>query len=166
MLFSSTPFTNRKRIGIRHTLLLMIAVCLPLFLTNSVMAADNEETIVVCLKTEAQRLPLYLTHFDSAKSGFDPSYGPKLEKVLQFDLDHNGMTYLLKGTNEKEKQAAANALDQIPKPADWKALGAYYVVKVRIQDKTLSARMFAANGGTAKSIEGLPLTGDIALDRR
>lgn len=129
-------------------------------------AAENDEPILVRLATEAQRLPLYLTHIDGKGSGFDSDYHTKLEKVLQFDLDHNGMTYILKSSNDKEKQAGAASFDQNLSQADWKALGAFYVIKVRIQDKSLSARLYAANAENGKSIEGIALTGDLAADRR
>ncbi|MEI8365042.1 MAG: Tol-Pal system protein TolB [Parachlamydiaceae bacterium] len=134
--------------------------------TTSIDAAETEDPIVVCLKTEAQRIPLYLTHFNTTNSGVGASYCTQLENILQFDLDHNGMTYILKSSTDKEKQAAANVFDQSPKGPDWKAIGAFYVVKVRIQDKSLSARLFAANGGSSKSIDGLALSGDLARDRR
>lgn len=140
-------------------------IFLVLFMVAAGLQAE-EESIVVCLKTEAQRIPLYLTHIDGSSSGFDLSYNAQLEKVLQFDFDHNGMTYVVKATNEREKQAGASAFDQTPRPADWKALNAFYVIKVRIQDKMLSARLFAANGGSAKSIEGVTLSGDLSRDRR
>ena len=93
-------------------------------------AWSEEDPIVVRLSTETQRIPLYLTHINDTNSGFDSSYAAKLEKVLQFDLDHNGMTYILKSSQEKEKQAAG--FDQMPKAADWKAIGAFYIVKVQI----------------------------------
>ena len=127
-------------------------------------AWSEEDPIVVRLSTETQRIPLYLTHINDTNSGFDSSYAAKLEKVLQFDLDHNGMTYILKSSQEKEKQAAG--FDQMPKAADWKAIGAFYIVKVQIQNKSLSARLLASNAGSAKSIDGIALSGDLNNDRK
>lgn len=129
-------------------------------------AAENSDPILVRLATEVQRLPLYQTHIDAKGSGFDTGYCAKLEKVLEFDLDHNGMTYVLKTTADKEKLAGAAAFDKGLSQVEWKNLGAFYVIKVRIQDKTLSARLYAANAESAKSVDGIPLTGDLAADRR
>lgn len=129
-------------------------------------ASAADDTIVVNLPTEFQRLPIYAAAIDAKGGGFDSGYVAKLEKVLFFDLDRNGMTYALKTTPEREKLASSALLDQAPKAADWKSIGAYYVVKVRIQDKKLSARLYSVNGDLAKAIEGIALTGDLASDRR
>lgn len=141
-------------------------LCVLLLVIASAAYAENDEPILVRLETETQRLPLYLTHFEGKNSGFDADYSAKLEKVLQFDLDHNGMTYILKASNERDKLAVANTFEQSPKAAEWKTLGAFYIVKVRIKDKSLSARLFAVNAENAKSIDGLVLSGDLARDRR
>lgn len=143
-------------------------LCLLLSLTalNTLPAGEQDEPMYVRLVTETQRLPMYLTHVEGKNSGFDNEYCTKLEKVLQFDLDHNGMNYVLKSTNEREKLAAASSIDQAPKPADWKALGAYYVVKMRIADRKIVARLYSQNGETVKSVEGITLTGDLDKDRK
>ncbi len=125
-----------------------------------------EETMLVRLATEVQRLPVYLTHFSCDDASVDDAYCMRLEKVLQFDIDHNGMAYILKATNEREKFANASTFDQAPRAADWKVLNAFYVIKVRVKDKKLQVRLFAANAGAIKSIEGLPVCGELARDRR
>ena len=94
-----------------------------------------EETILVCLEGDSERLPLYLTHIDDKNSGFDPKYCAQIEKVLYFDLDNNGMTVLLKSSVEREKLACASNYEESPKALDWKTLGAFYVVKAKIQNK-------------------------------
>lgn len=133
---------------------------------SSLTYAETEEPIIVRLATETERLPLYLTHADAAQSGFDEAYAEKLLKVLRFDLDHNGMTYLLKSSPERERLAAVASFDRAPNASDWKSLGAFYVTKVRIHDQKLSVRLFAQNADAAKTIEGVPLSGDLAKDRR
>lgn len=128
-------------------------------------ASSESETIVVRLATETQLIPMYLSHFIEKGSGFDPEYYcSQLEQVLQFDLNHNGMTYLLDQSQQREK--LAGSFDQLPKSSDWKALSALYIVKVQVQDRKLSARLYAANSETSKSINDMPLTGDLSKDRR
>lgn len=127
---------------------------------------DDSASIVVRLATETERLPLYLPHFACDETDFETNYCSKLEKVLQFDLDHNGMTYLLPSTKEKEKLAVPSAFNQSLQAKEWKALGAYYVIKVKLQGTKLSARLYAVNNETVRSIDDLPLTGDLARDRR
>lgn len=128
--------------------------------------ASADDTIVVKLATEFERLPIYIPHFDARNSGLDFDETGKLEKVFRFDFDHNGMTYVVKQGPEKDKLASATLFDQAPKAADWKSLGAYYVVKVRIDGQKLSARLYFVNGDAAKAIEGITLNGDLATDRK
>lgn len=145
---------------------LMLCLLLAFSASNMILGVEQEEPMFVRLATETQRQPIYLTHIDSQNSGFDHEYCAKLEKVLQFDLDHNGMSYVLKSTNEREKLAIASSADQAPRPLDWKALGAYYLVKLRIADQKIVARLFFQNSDTVKSVEGISLCGELAKDRR
>lgn len=144
----------------------LITSFLVLFVFFSLNAEENDEPILVRLATETERLPIYLTHIEGNNSDFQGNYCTQLENVLKFDLDHNGMTYVLKSLPEKEQQAGALLFDHAPKPSDWKSLGAYYVIKMRIQEQKVSVRLFSQNADTAKTIEGIPLTGDLNKDRR
>lgn len=149
-----------------HTVLTMICLFSCFNMSCWAAANDSNEPIVVRLATETQLIPMYLARFSGNDSGFDSNYCKQLETVLQFDLDHNGMTYLMEPNSQREKQSAAASFNQSPSASDWKALSAFYVVKVKIQDKKLSARLFAANSETSKSINDLPLSGDLSKDRR
>lgn len=137
-----------------------------LLFTAFLNGEEKEEPILVRLATETERLPIYLVHVDGKDSGFDANYCSKLEKVLKFDLDHNGMTYCLKSSNEREKLAKAASFDQAPQSSDWKALGAFYIVKMGVSDKKAAIRLFSQNADTVKAIEGIALTGNLANDRR
>jgi len=127
---------------------------------------NAEAPIVVNLATEAKRIPLYLPHLITEGSGFDADYGNRLEQVFQFDFENNGMTVLLPVTKERDKLVDPQSFDWTPVAATWKGLGAYYVLKVQVKDKKLSARLFAANTETVRSVNDIPLTGDINTDRR
>lgn len=153
--------TNQKLVAYLLAFLMIVGM-------GSTLSADDEETqpILVRLATETQRLPVYLAKFVCDGSGFDGNYCEKLEKVLRFDLDHNGMTYVLAVTSSNEKIANANAFDALLKAGDWKALNAFYVIKVRLQDKKLSARLLAQNAGSVRSIDNIVLSGDLSKDRQ
>jgi TolB protein len=56
--------------------------------------------------------------------------------------------------------------EQFGKPEDWKTLGVFYVIKVQLKDKNLTARMLSVHANTVKSIENIPLTGNLGDDRR
>lgn len=128
--------------------------------------SQDQENIFVRLETEAKRIPLYLSHFIIDNAGIDPGYCDRLERVLQFDMNYNGMTYIVPNTKEKERLAVARELEHTPLPSDWKDMGAFYLLKVKIENRKLSANLFAANTDSAKSVRDIALTGDIAQDRR
>jgi TolB protein len=132
-------------------------------------AASNEddEKIVVKLATESKLMPLYLAPFYKENAALDSTYLDKLEKVLQFDLNHNGMTFTVKQANDnREALAAAGSYLAPGNASTWKALNVFYVIKVQIKNKQISSRMLSVNSNTEKSVEGLPLTGNLNQDRR
>lgn len=110
-------------------LILLMSLCL--------VSLRAEEEIVVMLSTENQLIPITVGFADE-KSGFDAGYVKKLEDVLRFDLNYNGMTTV---SNQ-----------------------GVYSVKVRVNEHKLYARV--SNGKQEKSIEGLVLSGYLNEDRR
>jgi TolB protein len=148
--------------NLKSKLLLLLIVCFPLFVEGS---QEESEQLYVRLATDNQLLPMYLTQFVDDNSNMDKSYIKKLHDVLDFDLNNNGMTYTLPRTSEKEKLANKSSLEGTGK--DWHAQHVYYVVKTHInKDKQLSALLLSVNSGSIKSVESLPLTGDLNQDRK
>ena len=72
-----------------------------LLLLSTCSLFGDQEPIVVRLATEVQLLPLYAGAMSGEQSGFSTEYVRQLEKVLRFDLDHNGMTYLAPSSPRK-----------------------------------------------------------------
>lgn len=131
--------------------------CLPF----TAKTTEDDEKIVVKLATESKLMPLYLAPFYKENPAFDNSYLSQLEKVLQFDLNHNGMTFTVNSGNiPLESYATSGNSNQ------WKTLNVFYVLKVQIKDKQVSAKMLSVNGNNEKSVEGLILTGNLQQDRR
>lgn len=142
----------------------MLLVCLSMLMVVPLSSAEKEEPILVRLATESKRLPIYMTRVDANDSGFSEDYARKLENVLQFDLDHNGMTFLVQMSKDKDR--LAGTFDQAPKGDDWKNIGALYLVKLRIADQKAAVRLFSQTTGTIKAIEGISLKGDLGTDRK
>jgi TolB protein len=136
-------------------LLFFALFCFPLL--------SAEESIVVRLATEAERLPLYLAHFQASPD--EAAYAAKLEAVLRFDLAYNGMTEVIASGKQREKLAAADTPDQTLSQADWSSLGVYYLIKGSVQGGKLSLRLYAANSPQAKAIE-FPFSGTLGQDRQ
>lgn len=144
---------------------LLLALCLA-FLTPVYAADNNSDATVVMLSTDTQRLPVYVPAFKGDKSTLPQDYLAKLSKILSFDLDHNGMMYLMKPSAERDKLAGSSVPDSPLFDADWKALKAYYVIKGKVEDDKLSVRLYAINAEQAKSINPISLSGDLSKDRR
>lgn len=63
---------------------------------HSLMAEESEAPLVVKLATESSLDPLYLLPMTSEQSEISESAMRQLEKILAFDLDHNGATFVAK----------------------------------------------------------------------
>lgn len=127
---------------------------------------STEESLVILLGTETKTSPLYVAPILSDQSGFSKDYIDSLQKILQFDFDHNGMTSLVKPTQEMEKLNVATGWDFQGDLSSWSSKRVHYVIKTRIKDNRLSARALKVSNHTIKSVEGLPLTGNLSEDRR
>lgn len=129
-------------------------------------AAEDESPIIVSLARANPLMPLYLSPMIDDDSGFDKAYLKQLEKVLRFDLNHNGMTHTLQRDKLQDKWITSVNFDDFGPLSTWQGENIYYVIKVKVKDKTLQAAMLVVNGKTIKSTEGLPLKGSLAEDRR
>lgn len=125
-----------------------------------------EETIYVELETESPLLPLYLSPMYDQTAGFEAGYLEKLRQVLAYDLNYNGMTYVVDGTKGQGALLQKVPFEEKGDKADLEKLKAYFVVKVRVKNKKLGARLIVVNSNAMKEVDGLSLTGDLSKDRR
>lgn len=133
-----------------------------LLVSPQAYAAAKEEQIVVRLSTDQpQLLPLYIAPFINAAAGFSAEYIAELEKVLLFDIGHNGSTYLVPQTAERRQLTK----DFDAFPHEMRKEKIFHILKVRIQKQQLSAHLFLLQANGVKTIENLKLTGDLAADR-
>lgn len=146
----------------------LLTIIIILLLLPTICTAQNaaeSEQIVVRLETEVQLMPLYLAQFANDHSALSASYIKQLEDILHFDLNHNGLTYTVTQTPEKER--IADQLLNSAHASNANDLKAFYLIKVNVDsNKKLSAILLSINASTEKGVDGLPLVGEIGQDRR
>lgn len=111
-------------------------------------------------------MPLFLAKFIDQNSGLDRTYLDQLEAVMKFDLDHNGTTQVLPHIKSRDLLVDTGSLDDLGSSEDWQAQNIYYVVKIWAKNKSLFVRVLSVNSNSIKSIDALPLSGDLNKDRR
>jgi TolB protein len=141
-----------------------------LVITSSCLFSANEcyddSQIVVCLETEKSLLPIYLSTITNENSGFDLSYLKQLEEVFAFDLNQNGRTEALQQKPKMEAILKGLSFEELGRTSEWKAQKVLHIIKTRVKNKKLEARLFFVDSETVRSVEGLELTGDLNIDRR
>ncbi len=142
----------------------LFLICL--FAFGYVQAASDDDPIVVTLETESELMPLYLGGIVDTDGSFDAGYADKLRKVLEFDLNYNGMTKVNPQVSQRDKRLKEMGFDDRGNIGELKGWDVYFVVKGKIEGKKLSARLIVTNNGAFKAIDNLPLTGILSQDRR
>lgn len=127
---------------------------------------SEEEEIVVNLATETSLLPLYLAPIADQQAKLDAQYISKLQKVLEFDLNHNGLTYLVKNSPDKDAIVSLQQLEDVAQVAKWKQMNIFFVVKVTVNQHDINASVLAVNARLIRQMNGITLTGDFNADRR
>ncbi|MCB1112882.1 MAG: Tol-Pal system protein TolB [Chlamydiia bacterium] len=146
--------------SIKTLFILLLVIAAPV-----IAEPEGGDEIVVRLTTEAELVPIYLVSFDTKNAGFDAGYIKQLEKVLRFDLSHNGMTALSQANPSLEALAAKATFHDYNQSAEWKSQNIYYVIKVNIVDHLLDASILSVNGNWIKSVDHIALTGEMVRDR-
>lgn len=124
------------------------------------------EPISVELQTNTQLRPIYLAPFFDKDSGFDSFYLGEIERVLRFDLRHNGRLQLLPDSETRKAQAVEEGFGGYYDREAWKRLGARYVMKVKVEDKKLSVSVFSVPDYNVKTVSDVYLSGSLFEDRR
>jgi TolB protein len=149
-------------------MLFWLIASINLFPLQTLLAGDAEENqpIVVKLATESSLAPLYLLPFIDEQSDLSTSYTQQLERILTFDLNHNGATFVAKRTSDNDQLGLGGSFNQIGLVSSWKARHIFYVIKARIEAQSLSILMLDVQNQSLKTSEPLSLTGDLGEDRR
>ena len=138
------------------SIFLLLAIATSLF---------GEEEIVVPLSAQSELSPLFLDTFANNSAGFDKSYLAQLEKVLRFDLDHNGRTAVLAQTQPYLSHVAREKGWKSFDRNGWQNLHTTYVVKAMVSDHKLSTSIYLVQDNLIKTIEGMTLSGSLSEDR-
>lgn len=134
----------RRGLFLKDVFLAKSILILALFLSVPLIAKDeDQETLRVRLATDVQLLPLVISPITQEGKNFSEDYIRSLEKILRFDFDHNGFSYVSKATQN-----------------------AYFIINPRIENGLLSAKVTLVNSNIVKSIEAIALTGDLSKDRK
>lgn len=128
------------------------------------LQAEDEDNIIVRLATQKKLMPLYLGQIQG--EGQEKKYTEQLRTILTFDLTHNGMTEVVGSINDIDRVLATEPFDAFTQGGVFKQKGLFYVVKAKIQNDQLSARVLHVATGQGKKIDNLPLTGELSHDRR
>lgn len=132
----------------------------------SLFSEGLSEPIVVRLATESKLMPIYLAKIISDDSELSEETVNKLEEILKFDLNHNGMTLCTSHSSERDNLCKNNGFTLPSSVSIWKNHNVYYVIVPRIKGKKLSAHLFVVNGQTTHSVSELELTGNLSQDRK
>jgi TolB protein len=143
--------------------LIIKSVLLLTFLTFSSLHAQlDDENLEANLATESSLIPLYLMPFTQESSEFSETYLKQLEKVLVFDLSHNGSTTVVK-QEDKLNHWENGSLKNI---AQWQSQNIAYVVKGTVNQRSLDLTLLDVSKRAIKTTEPLVLTGQLNEDRR
>ena len=84
--------------------ILIFSVIFSLFYGETIHGTEkvSPSPIVVRLKTDSKRIPIIITNFIETKSTNERDYYSKLQEVLKFDFEHNGMTNVLPPLSKRE----------------------------------------------------------------
>jgi TolB protein len=157
---------SQMKKSIRLTYFCKTTYSVYLLLSAIALGATQEETLVVSLAQEHPLLPIYLPTFRADNSALSQDYLDSLHRVLAFDFNHNGMTKTSRLTSQLDLLAHPGHWNTPAAIAAWQREGIYYVINVSIEGSTLKAALFATTSQSARSIEGIPLSGRLNEDRR
>ncbi len=134
--------------------------------TNSYAEAPKSSPeIRVQLSTTSNLIPIYVGKI-GGEAALDKNYLSQLESILNFDLNYNGTTKVLPFNEQKEKTLSAKDVKDAFAPNAWKSFGVAHAIKLVLSGKSLAAYVSSTQSGSLKHFADIPLTGELAQDRR
>lgn len=143
----------------------LLAICQVLFNVH-VFAEKDQNDLFVRLETDSPFTSLYLLPTFSDSQVFTAPYIKQLEAVLRFDLENNGSTFLIKSNETYDRIPQSATQKDLGAPVDWTKRHISHVVKLSIQDRTVSAIQLDAETKVAHETQVFSLTGNLDQDRR
>lgn len=147
------------------------ALCaLVLTLTLSFIAGSltAEDEIVVRLSSESTRLPIFIEAIQGETSELSHDYLQSLRSIFSFDMNYNGMTAVISPKDKKRYQTMSGqeGFDTACDFNKCKDVDVFYVIKMKMDGKSLTSKVISVNGQSVKLIEGITCTGDLSKDRK
>ncbi len=136
---------------------LLLFSALTIFAPNFCQGDEAPQEIRIHLLTESSLSPVYLSHIDSSETSFTANYLQSLEKILEFDFNHNGKTTVLEKTESKEK---------LLKASNGKGLNIPYAISFSLKEKNLQYKVYNLSKENVKLFPPIALTGSLSVDRK
>jgi TolB protein len=142
------------------------SLCAAVILCSPCFAGEEADEVVVLLGSEHALLPTHVEQIEANSTDLSRDFLSKIEKVLDFDLNYNGMTRVVEG---KEKEAAQQAEEAgFDSPLNLEALrkiGLSYLIRWKASNHELNVKVVQVASGTVRTISPISLTGDLSKDR-
>lgn len=127
-------------------------------------AVPAASQIIVDVSSEICLEPIYIIPFQSAGARFSAQYISELEKILTYDFTHDGSSYVVPQSSGRNTLAAS--IDKSLNRDAWRKEGVTNVIKVGVSGDLLSCQLHELRNNSIKSIEDMPLTGELSEDRK
>lgn len=137
-----------------------------LFLMIMIANLSGQDELIVQLTTEQPRVPIYLSQSRMETFAWDKGYAEQLQGVLKKDFQMTSTAKFLNEDSSIEKALAAEPFDKTESISAFTSLNPYFVIRLRMKEKSIDARVVTLATGSIKVISPLPLTGNIKDDRR
>ncbi|WP_059360550.1 Tol-Pal system protein TolB [Parachlamydia acanthamoebae] len=147
--------------SLKHTSFYLFLFSLLTF--QMAIAFEEEKNLVVRLNMDDQLVPIYVAETHSEMSHLEAAYVKKLTSILQFDLNHNGMTYVC--SSEKKWNALTKNPLQFTEE-QWQNLPFQGIIKLFLNQQHLSGEIALKDSHAIKRFEGLALSGNLNDDRK
>ncbi len=126
--------------------------------TSSLEARNKSKEIVIELKAPNSLVGLYFDNIHIDSDIISQEHVSELERVVLFDLNHNGKMRALK-QSEMPKDQKKNTASQ------WRAQGVSYVISAWVREQFLTFSVFSAIDDKVCFAEDIKLTGLLNVDR-
>lgn len=144
--------------------LFVLSLCTALGSCALCRCAEDSDEVLVLLGSEHALLPTHVEAIEAQSSDFSHDYLRKLEQVLAFDLNNNGMTRVIE---EKElgQVAIEPGFDSVLTLDPLRNVGLSYFIRWKVQQHELVVKVVQVTSGTTRTISPIFLTGDLSKDR-
>jgi TolB protein len=146
--------------------ILFSTICALALASAPCWAAEESDDVLVLLGSEHALLPTHIEHIEAGTSDFSKDFLAKLESVLDFDINHNGMTRVIEGKEKEQAHAAVEAgYENAVDLEALRKLGITYLIRWKMDHHDLLAKVVQITSGTVRTISPISLTGDLSKDR-